>query len=66
VWTKEDWKWVIKAGGVLRNGSESTSVNFLTPIVSNTFTWQSIHRTLDGVSLPDAQPVKIVRVQSGK
>jgi uncharacterized protein (TIGR02246 family) len=66
VWTKDGPKWVIEASGVFRNGAESESVNILTPIDANSFTWQSVSRTLDGVSLPNTQPVKIVRVQSGK
>ena len=52
--------------GVFRDGSESTAVNIVTPIDANSFTWQSVKRTLDGVRLPDTPPVKIVRVQSGK
>ena len=66
VWTKDGSKWVIEATGMLRDGSETTSVNIVTPIDANSFTWQSIKRTLDGVGLPDMPPVKIVRVQSGK
>lgn len=65
-WTKEGAKWVIKAGGIARNGSESASINTITPIDDNSFTWHSAGRVLDGVRLPDAQPVKIVRVQPGK
>jgi hypothetical protein len=66
VWIKDGSKWVIEAKGVLRDGSESTAVNILTPVDANSFTWQSVKRTLDGVRLPDTPPVKIVRVPSGK
>ena len=66
VWTKDGSNWVMEATGVLRDGSESTSVNIATPIDANSFTWQSIKRTLDGVSLPDTPPVKIVRVPQSK
>jgi uncharacterized protein (TIGR02246 family) len=66
VWTKDGSKWVIEASGMFRDGAESSSVNILTPIDANSFTWQSISRTVDGVSLPDLQPGKIVRVRSGK
>jgi uncharacterized protein (TIGR02246 family) len=66
VWTKDGSKWVIEATGMFRDGSESAAVNMVTPIDANSFTWQSVKRTLDGVSLPDIKPVKIVRVQSGK
>jgi uncharacterized protein (TIGR02246 family) len=65
-WTKDGSKWVIEASGVLRDGSTSTAVNIVTPIDANSFTWQSVKRTLDGVKLPDTPPVKIVRVQSSK
>ena len=66
VWTKDGSNWVMEAIGTLRDGSESRSVNIVTPIDANSFTWQSIKRTLDGVSLPDTSPVKIVRVRTGK
>ena len=35
-----------RAAHVLRDGSESTSLNIATPIDADSFTWQSIHRTL--------------------
>ena len=66
VWTKDGSKWVIEASGVLRNGSESTAVNVLTAVDANTFTWQSLKRTLDGVALPNTAPVKLTRMQRGK
>jgi uncharacterized protein (TIGR02246 family) len=64
VWTKDGSKWVIEARGTLRDGSETTSVNIATPIDANSFTWQSVRRTLDKVSLPDVPPVKIVRIRA--
>ena len=66
VWTKDGAKWVIEATGTLRDGSDSTAVNIATPIDANSFNWQSIKRTLDGVRLPDVPPAKLVRVQPSK
>jgi uncharacterized protein (TIGR02246 family) len=66
VWTKDGSRWVIEAAGTLRDGSESTAVNMATPLDTDSFTWQSIKRTLDGVSLPDVPPVKLVRAQPSK
>lgn len=63
VWKKEGSKWVIRAHGTLRDGSDSTATNIITPIDANSFTWQSTKRTLDGVKLPDVPPVKIVRAE---
>jgi uncharacterized protein (TIGR02246 family) len=65
-WTKEGSKWVIRATGTLRDGSDSAAVNMITPIDANTFTWQSDERTLDGVDLPDTGPVTIVRAEAKK
>ncbi len=66
VWIKDGSKWVIEATGTFRDGSDSTAVNIVTPIDANSFIWQSIRRTLDGVSLPDTAPVKMVRVPPSK
>jgi len=66
VWIKDGSKWVIEAKGVFRDGSDGTAVNVLTPIDADSFTWQSVKRTLDGVRLPDTPPVRIVRVKAGK
>jgi uncharacterized protein (TIGR02246 family) len=65
-WSKDGPKWIVETTGVLRDGSESTAVNAVTPIDANAFTWQSVNRTLDGVSLPNTPPVKIVRLKPGK
>jgi len=66
VWTKDGKKWVIEAKGTLRDGSESTAVNIVTPVDTNSFIWQSVRRTLDRVGLPDTAAVKIVRAQAAK
>ncbi len=66
IWTKEGSKWMIHATGILRDDSDSTAVNIITPINANSFTWQSTKRTLDGVGLPDVPPVKIVRADGKK
>ncbi len=65
-WTKDGKKWVLEAHGTFRDGSESSAVNIITPVDANSFTWQSVRRTLDGVRLPDVGPVKIVRVAAAK
>ena len=66
VWIKDGSKWVLEATGVFRDGSDSKAVNILTPVDADSFTWQSVKRTLDGVRLPDTPPVRIVRVKAGK
>ncbi len=65
-WTKEGSNWTVEARGVLRDGSESSSVNILAPIDADSFMWQSEQRTLDGVRLPDAAPIKVTRMEAAK
>jgi uncharacterized protein (TIGR02246 family) len=66
VWSKDGDKWIVRARGTMRDGSETTATNIITPVDANSFTWQSTKRTLDGVNLPDVPPVKIVRVEDKK
>ena len=65
-WIKDGSKWVLEASGIFRDGSDTTAVNIITPIDANSFTWQSVKRTLDGVSLPDVPSVKVTRLKAAK
>ena len=66
LWVKDGSKWVLDATGVLPDGSDTTAVNMITPVDANSFTWQSVKRTLDGVKLPDTPTVKVSRIKSSK
>jgi hypothetical protein len=48
---------------VQTDGGELTARNILTPVDKDTFTFQSIERTLDGEELPNISPVKVKRVK---
>jgi uncharacterized protein (TIGR02246 family) len=63
VWTRDGKRWVIAASGVHADGGELTATNILTPVDKDTFTWQSIQRTLDGEELPNIAPVRVTRVK---
>jgi uncharacterized protein (TIGR02246 family) len=65
-WTWNGQRWVIDSSATLADGSSSTAVNFLTRDGDNAFTWRSVQRTHDGVSLPDLSAVKVKRVAGGK
>lgn len=62
-WTRDGKRWVIVAAGVQADGGELTATNILTPVDKDTFTWQSIERTIDGEELPNSPPVKVTRVK---
>jgi uncharacterized protein (TIGR02246 family) len=60
-WTKKGDKWLIKQTGTLPDGSKSSSVNILKQIDNNSFTWQSVQRSVNGDLLPDVAEVTVVR-----
>ena len=62
-WTRDGKRWLIEASGVQSDGGEMTATNILTPVDKDTFTWQSIDRTLDGEALPNIPPIKVKRVK---
>ena len=61
VWTRKSDRWEVKLRQVLADGRTASSTNIYTPIDDNTFKWQTTHRELDGESLPDVEPVTVVR-----
>jgi len=61
VWTHKGNQWHIQLTGVAPDGSPSSSVNILTYLDNNTFTWQSINRQAGGELLPNIDEVVVVR-----
>ena len=60
-WTKKENRWYVQQSGVLHDGRKSSAVNVFTYLDENTFTLQSIHRTVDGELLPNVDEVKITK-----
>lgn len=66
LWTKKGDRWIIKASRTLSGGEKASSVNILTHLDRNAFTWQSIGREIDGELLPNIEEVTVVRKQSNR
>jgi uncharacterized protein (TIGR02246 family) len=60
-WTKKGNRWIINATATLPDGRKTSAVNTMTVIDSNSFTWESAGRDLDGEILPNIGPIKVVR-----
>jgi uncharacterized protein (TIGR02246 family) len=60
-WTKKENRWYVQQSGVLHDGRKSSAVNIFTFLDENTFTLQSINRTVDGELLPNVDEVKITK-----
>ena len=63
-WKRRGDRWIIKASGVLQDGSKVSSTNMLTRIDDDTFTFQSRNRTINGRPEPDIEEITIQRVSS--
>jgi uncharacterized protein (TIGR02246 family) len=60
-WTRKGDRWLIQQNGTLPDGSLSSSVNVITRVDDDSFTWQSIQREVNGDILPNVDEVLVVR-----
>jgi uncharacterized protein (TIGR02246 family) len=61
VWTFTEDHWVIKAVSVLPDGRRASSINIITPVDHDSFTWESVGREVDGELLPNVDRINVVR-----
>jgi uncharacterized protein (TIGR02246 family) len=66
VWSRTTKGWTAKVKSVTADGDKATATTILTPIDENTFTFQSIERTVDGEKVADVGPIKVTRKAAGK
>jgi uncharacterized protein (TIGR02246 family) len=64
VWTKEQGKLIIKLTAKTASGKKVSATNILTKKGPAEATWQMTKLTVDGESMPDRAPIKMVRVLS--
>jgi uncharacterized protein (TIGR02246 family) len=62
-WSREGKRWIITCRGVAADGAEMTATNIFTPQGPDSFTYESINRTLDGEELVDIAPVTVKRTK---
>ncbi len=62
-WSREAKQWTIDVAGTLPDGSEMTAINSLTPNGADSFTWQSMERTVGNQKQPSGPPMKVTRVK---
>ena len=62
VWHQEGQRWEIEASSTLADGGTSLATNVLLKLDDNTYTWQSIERSLNAELLPDTAIVRVKRV----
>jgi uncharacterized protein (TIGR02246 family) len=65
-WGRDGKKWVLDSAGRQSDGSTMAATNILTPLGPDSFTWQSVKRSIDGEEVDDLPPVKVTRVKDKK
>lgn len=61
-WVKKDRQWLVDATGVDRDGSTTSATNVLSISDPNSFSYQSVNRSINGVGFNDTVPLKVQRV----
>ncbi len=64
--SRDGKRWVIASTGRMPDGSTMTATNLLVPLGPDSFTWQSVKRSVDGEEVGDIPPVKVTRVKEKK
>jgi uncharacterized protein (TIGR02246 family) len=62
-WSRDGKKWIQESAGVLEDGSVLAATNILTPIDDDSFTFQSVQRSVGGEDADDIPPVRVTRVK---
>jgi uncharacterized protein (TIGR02246 family) len=63
-WTNKGNRWIVNSNATLPDGRRSSSVNIMTIVDENSFSWEATGRAVDGEILPNIGPVTIVRKKS--
>jgi hypothetical protein len=63
VWSKDGNKWSLKTTAKMADGKKASATNILTKVDADHATWQMTKLTVDGKTMPDAQPIKVKRVK---
>jgi len=61
-WTRKGNRWFVHKTGILADGRKGSAVNIINRVDDDTFTLQSVSRSVDGEILPNIDEVRVVRV----
>lgn len=61
-WSHKNNQWYVDSSAVEQNGSITNSTNIYTNADKNNFSWQSVNRRVNGLSIADLAPLKVQRL----
>lgn len=65
-WRKQENRWIVNFTQTLPDCRQAVSTNIYTLGDENSYTWESTGRSVDGESLPNIEPVKVVRAAAAQ
>ena len=60
-WSRRDNQWLVDSEGVDPEGRSTAATNIISNKSANSFSWQSVNRSIEGESLSDTAPLTINR-----
>jgi uncharacterized protein (TIGR02246 family) len=60
-WQQKEDSWVAENVQTLADGRRASSINIITPLTADSYSWQSVGREVGGELLADIAPVTVVR-----
>lgn len=61
IWSQNKNRWTVRTLQVLANGEKATSINIMTQVDENSYTFRSTGREIDGELMPRIEDVKVIR-----
>jgi uncharacterized protein (TIGR02246 family) len=61
-WFRRGDKWLVESNAVDPDGGMSRAINVIEPTNPNSFVWQSINRSINGIAVADSAPLKVDRI----
>jgi uncharacterized protein (TIGR02246 family) len=62
-WSRDGKKWTQDSAGVIEDGSVLTATNILSQLDNDSFTFQSVNRSVGGEGVSDIPPIRVSRVK---
>lgn len=64
IWSQSDDRYTIRTTYTLPDGGVAAAMNVMTYVDSDTFTWRSVNREIDGEMQPDIDEITLVRADA--
>lgn len=66
VWARDGKKWGVDAHGVTADGRRLTATAIYVPVDPDTFTWQAVNQSMNGLAVADTPPIKVTKRKPAK